>query len=91
MGLTPKLKVKEGDSVTAGTSLFYDKKMDSVQYASPVSGTVKSIVRGAKRRIMAVVIESDSTDKYVEFGTLDISKASKDDLLNKILDYIYYS
>ena len=86
VGLTPKLKVKEGDSVNAGTSLFYDKKMDSVQYASPVSGTVKSIVRGAKRRIMAVVIESDSTDKYVEFGTLDISKASKDDLLNKILE-----
>ena len=86
VGLTPKLNVKEGDSVNAGTSLFYDKKMDSVQYASPVSGTVKSIVRGSKRRIMAVVIEADSTDTYVDFGSLNISKASKENLLKKILD-----
>ena len=75
-GLTPKLKVKEGDNVKAGSTLFYDKKMDSVQYVSPVSGTVKAIVRGDKRRILAVVVEADASDSYHEFGALDLKKAS---------------
>ena len=86
VGLTPKLKVKEGDSVKAGTTLFFDKKVDSVQYASPVSGTIKAIVRGAKRRIMAVVVQADESDSYVEFGSFDLNNASKDSLLKRVLD-----
>ena len=86
VGLTPKLKVKEGDSVQAGTALFYDKKMDSVQYASPVSGTVKSIVRGAKRRVLAVVVEADSSNSQVDFGAIDTKSASREDLLKKVLE-----
>lgn len=85
-GLTPKLKVKEGDNVKAGSTLFYDKKMDSVQYVSPVSGTVKAIVRGDKRRILAVVVEADASDSYHEFGALDLKKASREDILNKVLE-----
>ena len=86
VGLTPKLKVKEGDAVKAGSALFFDKKMDSVQYASPVSGTVKAIVRGAKRRILAVVVEADASDSYHEFGSLDLKGASREDVLNKVLE-----
>jgi Na+-transporting NADH:ubiquinone oxidoreductase subunit A len=86
VGLTPKLKVKEGDSVQAGTALFYDKNNDSVQYASPVSGTVKAIVRGAKRRILAVVVDADSSNSQVDFGAIDAKSASREDLLNKILE-----
>ena len=48
-GLTPKLAVKEGAKVQAGEALFFDKTYTSVMFASPVSGTVKEVVRGAKR------------------------------------------
>ena len=40
----------------------------SVMFASPISGTVKEIVRGAERRILAVVVESDGTDSDKEMG-----------------------
>ena len=36
-GLIPKLSVQEGDSVKAGDSLFFEKKIPSIKYASPVS------------------------------------------------------
>ena len=37
-GLTPKLVVKEGDKVQAGSCLFYDKYNDKIRFSSPVSG-----------------------------------------------------
>ena len=57
-GVIPKLCVRIGDKVEAGTCIFYDKKTPVVQFLSPVAGTVKEIVRGAKRRILAVEIEA---------------------------------
>ena len=60
IGVVTKLAVRVGDKVKAGSTLFYDKKMPSVKYSSPVAGTVKDIDRGAKRRILAIEIEADS-------------------------------
>ena len=48
IGVVTKLAVRVGDNVKAGSTLFYDKKMPSVKYSSPVAGTIKDIVRGAK-------------------------------------------
>lgn len=58
-GLVPKLQVKEGDTVKAGTPLFVDKNREAVCFTSPVSGSVKAIVRGERRVILEVVVESD--------------------------------
>ncbi len=55
-GLVPKLLLKEGDKVQSGTAVFFDKYRDSIQYVSPVSGTIASINRGAKRRIMEMLL-----------------------------------
>ncbi len=68
VGLTPKLTVKEGDTVKAGSTVFYDKLNPEVLFASPVSGKVKEIKRGAKRIILEVIIESDSTIEYASFS-----------------------
>ncbi len=70
-GVTPKLCVRIGDVVEAGTCIFYDKKTPSVQFVSPVAGTVKEIVRGAKRRILAVEIDALENNVYKDFGVLD--------------------
>jgi Na+-transporting NADH:ubiquinone oxidoreductase subunit A len=58
-GLIPKMLVKEGETVKAGTALFMDKNRSEVLFASPVSGTVDAIVRGEKRQILAVVIKAN--------------------------------
>jgi len=67
-GLTPKLLVKEGDEVKAGTPLFYDKSNEAVVFCSPVSGEVLEIVRGEKRKILEVKILADKEIKYESFN-----------------------
>lgn len=62
--MTPKMVVKEGEAVKAGSILFHDKYNEPVKYVSPISGTVKAVVRGAKRRILEVQIESDGQQAY---------------------------
>ena len=51
-GLTPKLDVNPGDKVKAGSPLFHDKLRPQILFTSPVSGTVKSIERGDRRKIL---------------------------------------
>lgn len=82
--LTPKLVVREGDSVKAGDPLFYDKYNEAVQFASPVSGSVKAIVRGEKRRVLAVEIANDMSNASKDFGAFDL-KASREDLMKHLL------
>ena len=41
-GLTPKLDVRPGDSVRAGSPLFLDMLQPEIVFTSPVSGLVKS-------------------------------------------------
>ena len=75
VGLTPRLLVEEGDVVKAGTPLFEDKKSEGIRFTSPVSGTVKAIVRGDKRRLMAVVVESDGKNESLPFPTPSLDDA----------------
>ena len=53
-GVTPKLLVKEGDRVKAGTPLFFNKYNERVLFTSPVSGTVAAVNRGEKRKVLSV-------------------------------------
>ena len=66
-GITPKMMVKEGESVKAGTPLFHDKAFEQMLFTSPVSGTVKAIVRGERRKVMSIDIEADATIQYEKF------------------------
>lgn len=66
-GTIPKLMVKQGDEVKAGSPLFYDKKREKIKFPSPVSGEVVEIRRGAKRKILEVRILADSEMKYASF------------------------
>ena len=67
-GLIPKLAVKEGDAVKAGTVLFVDKKRPDIKFTSPVSGTVSEIVRGEKRKLLEIRIKADPETVYAEFN-----------------------
>ena len=62
-GVTPKLLVKEGDKVKAGTPLFFNKANERILFTSPVSGTVAAVNRGEKRKILSVTVTPDATQE----------------------------
>ena len=67
-GFLPRLLVKEGDAVLAGSPLMADKNRPEILLTSPVSGTVAQILRGAKRKLLAVVVKADAKQEAVDFG-----------------------
>ncbi len=71
-GITPKLDVKVGDKVKAGSPLFHDKTFEAMLFTSPVSGTVQEIVRGDRRKILSINILADAKIEYAKF---DVKKA----------------
>jgi Na+-transporting NADH:ubiquinone oxidoreductase subunit A len=83
-GLTPKLNVKPGDEVQAGTPLFHDKLRPGIVFVSPVSGTVFSVERGDRRKILEVVVEKRGNE-HINFGKSDLSVLSGDKIKEKLL------
>ena len=73
-GVTPKVIVREGDCVKAGDALFVDKKYPEMKFASPISGIVKAVVRGDRRKVLYVKVKADETQQFVDFGIKDIAK-----------------
>ena len=67
-GIIPKMVVKVGDKVMVGDTVFYAKQNDQIKFTSPVSGEIKEIVRGAKRKILSVKITADQNDSFKDFG-----------------------
>lgn len=84
--VVPKMILKEGAKVLAGDELFFSKYTEEVRFTSPVSGTVQEVKRGAKRRIMAVIIKADETDSYRDFGKLDAQSADAEAVRKKIME-----
>ena len=84
-GLTPKLSAKVGDKVLAGSVIFFDKYNERIKFCSPVSGTVKDIVRGEKRRILEVIIESDNEQKYESHSPLNVKNSNREQLIDYML------
>ena len=67
-GVKPKVVVHEGDVVKAGDALFVDKLHPEVVFASPVSGTVKAVERGDRRKVLSIQVEADAEQQFVDFG-----------------------
>ena len=63
-GVLPKMVVKVGDKVNVGDTVFFAKHNDKIKFTSPVSGEIKEIVRGAKRKILSVKITADKSDTF---------------------------
>ena len=70
-GFSPRLMVKEGDKVLAGSPVLADKQNPDILLTSPVSGTVQEIVRGEKRKLLAVLVKADGANEAVDFGAKD--------------------
>ena len=85
-GIVPKLAVKEGCSVKAGDPLFVDKATEKIAVVSPVSGTVKAIERGERRKLLRICIESDGKQDYKSFNAPDPEKASGEEVYALMLE-----
>ena len=83
--LTPKLLVKEGAEVKCGSPIFCDKYNEDINFASPVSGVVKEIVRGEKRKIMAVTIQSDGKFEQNNSTVKDLAKLEVSELKSELM------
>lgn len=67
-GLIPKLLCDISQTVKAGSPLFCDKSKPEIIFTSPVSGTIESINRGERRKILEIVIKpNDGEIKYESF------------------------
>jgi len=84
-GVFPKLLVKEGDEVKAGTPLFYNKYKESILFTSPVSGKVREVRRGAKRVLLEVSVDVAPEQEYVDFGAADPNSLDKAAIIEKML------
>ncbi len=69
----PKVVVNVGDTVKAGSPLFHDKKLENVQFTSPVSGEVVEVVRGEKRKLIEVKVLADKRNEFLNFKKYSIS------------------
>ena len=85
-GLVPKLLVKEGEKVLAGTPVMADKMAQDILFASPVSGEVVEVVRGEKRKLLEIRIKADSTQEYVDFGVRKPSELNADGVRKALLE-----
>ena len=84
--VTPKLLVKVGDKVEAGSALFFDKNNPRILFTSPVSGVVSAINRGEKRKLLNVAIEPDATQVYKQLTVVDVAKAERSAIVEMLLE-----
>ncbi len=83
--MKPRLMVKEGDAVQCGSPVVQNKLDERMLIVSPVSGTVKAVVRGAKRKLLRIEIESDGNQSCIDFGAIDPASAKKEQLVDIML------
>lgn len=83
--IIPKLSVKIGAKVKAGEALFYSKAYEEMKFPSPVSGEVADVVRGEKRKILAIKIKADSQQQFIDFGVKDPNAMKADEIISHLL------
>jgi len=84
-GLTPKLILKVGDKVKAGSPIFIDKYNDKINFCSGVSGEVVDIIRGEKRRILEIVIQADIEINYKDLTISNSDSLSREQIIDHML------
>ena len=84
-GFLPRVLVKEGDRVLAGSPVLSDKRIPDILVCSPVSGTVQEVARGDKRKLLAVLVKADEKQESVDLGAKDIEGLSPEQVRDTIL------
>jgi len=72
--IKPRLRVKEGETVQAGSPLIEDKRNPQITFPAPGSGKVSRIGFGPRRVITEIVIELDQAQSPARFPALPPDK-----------------
>ncbi|UMB59258.1 Na(+)-translocating NADH-quinone reductase subunit A [Lutibacter sp. A80] len=83
--IIPKLSIKVGAKVKAGEAVFYNKANEDMKFPSPVSGELIDIIRGEKRKILAIKIEASNVQEYADFGIKDPKAMKADEIKSHLL------
>lgn len=84
-GITPKLMVKPGDKVKAGSPVFHDKTFENMNFVSPVSGEVLAVNRGERRKILSITIARDIVNEYEVFDFKSLNELSREEIKDLLL------
>lgn len=85
-GIKPKVVVKAGDQVKAGTVLMYDKNFEQVKFTSPVSGEIAEVKRGDKRKLLEIIVIADKEIQYLDFKAADPNSLNRKEIVAKICE-----
>ena len=83
--IVPKLLLKIGEKVKAGEAVFHSKSNEDIKFPSPISGELVDIIRGAKRKILALKIEPSKNEKFVDFGIKDPKSMKSEEIKSHLL------
>lgn len=83
--IIPKLIAREGDSVQAGSPLFFSKSDERILFPSPVSGVISEIVRGDRRRVLEIKIQASPEQSYADFGKKEVKSLSAEQIKEHLL------
>ena len=84
--IIPKMVVKIGQKISQGDVVFFSKKDERIKFCSPVNGVVKEIIRGAKRKIIEIIIESIGDNERSSKKAIDYKNLSSEQVKNLLLD-----
>ncbi len=66
--------------------LFIDKNHPELKFVSPVSGVVTSVERGARRKVLNIVVEAAAEQDYEEFGKKDVNALNGESVKTALLE-----
>ena len=84
--IIPKMVVKIGQKIGQGDVVFFSKKNERIKFCSPVNGIVREIIRGAKRKIIEIIIESTGNNDRSSKKAIDYKNLSSEQVKNLLLD-----
>ena len=85
-GIKPKMLVKTRDSVKIGSKIFFDKKNTIMTFTSPVSGVIKNIKLGDRRKIEEILISCENDEEDFIKPNKNIAEFTEEEIKNTLLD-----
>ncbi len=83
--IIPKMVVKVGENIRQGDVIFFSKKDERIKFCSPVDGIVKDIVRGAKRKIIEIIIDVKKSQDSINPNFIDFVDSNSEEVKNILL------
>jgi Na+-transporting NADH:ubiquinone oxidoreductase subunit A len=85
-GIVPKITLRTGDRVQAGTAVFQNKRHEAMNFVSPVSGEIVAVNRGERRKLLSIDIKRDNETEYKKFDFAKLESLSAGEVKSLLLE-----